>query len=234
MRASSCSSSESATIFSKTWLTLTTRSVHRSRSYHCSGNPQCCLLLATETIVHPGYNLRNDLVVVLAKVQTIARPGVKVILHVHAATNALSSAYRPVLLERPCAIDRRLVGAGRNRDIVCAAISLEAALALRTTAGVVGAVGFDDIVLDKGIASPAVDGKIAVTLRVEGAAVVDGANQESAFKDILQRTFDSHRPLPGFHPFPPTKLPVLRHVTEYLLPSPIVYTAEPPPSDHQE
>jgi hypothetical protein len=184
--------------------------------------------------VHLGYNIRNDLVVVLAKVETISRPGVKMVLHVHAATNALSSAYRPVLLERPCAINRRLVSAGRNRHIVCAAVSLEAALALRTTAGVVGAVGLDDIVLNKGIASPAVDGKIAITLRVEGTAVIDGANQKSAIEETLKRTFDSYRPVPGFHPFPPTKLPVLRHVTEYLLPSPIVYTAEPPPSDHQE
>jgi hypothetical protein len=161
------------------------RSVHRSRSYHCSGNPQCCLLLTIEDIVHSVYNLRNNLVVVLAKVHTIARPGVEMILHVHAATNALGSAYRPVLLERSCAIDRRLVGAGRNRDIVCAAVSLEATLALRTTAGVVGAVGFNNIVLDKGVSSPAVDGKIAVTLRIEGAAIVDGANQESAFEETL-------------------------------------------------
>lgn len=71
---------------------------------------------------------------------TVTRPGAEVVLHVHAASDTLGSANRPVLLKGPRAIDGRLVGAGRHGDIVSAAVSLEATLALRSAAGVVCAV----------------------------------------------------------------------------------------------
>jgi hypothetical protein len=102
------------------------------------------------------------------------------VLHVHATSNTLGGSYRPVLLEGPSAIDGRLIGTGGNRDIVGAAIGLEATLTLRTAAGVVGTVGFDHIVLDKRVASPAVHSKVAVTRGVERATVVDGASIWSA------------------------------------------------------
>jgi hypothetical protein len=120
-------------------------------------------------ITFGGY----DLVVVLPKVHAVAGPGVEVILHVYAATDTLSSANRPVLLEGPCAIDRRLVGAGRDGNVVGTTVGLEATLALSTAAGVVGTVRFDHVVLHKRVASPAVHREVAITLRVERATVID-------------------------------------------------------------
>jgi len=104
---------------------------------------------------------------------TISRPSVEVVLHIHTTTDTLSCANRPILLERPRAIDRRLVRTRGHRDVVCPTVCLEATLALRPAAGVVCAIGLNNVVLDEGIASPAVDGEVAVTLGVEGAAVVD-------------------------------------------------------------
>jgi hypothetical protein len=115
---------------------------------------------------------RHDLVVVLAQVQAVAGPSIEVILHVDAAADTLGGANRPVLLESAGSVDGGLVGTGGDRDIVCAAVGLEAALARGTAAGVVRAVLYERV------SSPAVDGEVAVALGVEGAAVVDGAEYE--------------------------------------------------------
>lgn len=115
----------------------------------------------------------------LAKVEAVACPGIKVSLHVDAAAHTLLGADRPVLLKGPLAIDGRLVVAGGDKDIICAAVGLERALALGAAAGVVGAVRFNDVVFNKRVASPAVDSEVAVTLGVEGATVVDGAEEIS-------------------------------------------------------
>lgn len=48
---------------------------------------------------------RNDLVVVRAKVEAIASPGVEVGLHVDGAADALVLADRPVLAEGPGTVD---------------------------------------------------------------------------------------------------------------------------------
>jgi hypothetical protein len=79
----------------------------------------------------------------------------------------------PILLKGPCSIDGGLVGTGGGGDVVGTAISLEAALALGSAAGVVGAVRLDHVVLHKRVAGPTVDGKVTVTLGVEGSAIVD-------------------------------------------------------------
>lgn len=100
----------------------------------------------------------NNLVIVLSQVHAILCPSVEMILHVHAAADALSCANRPVLLKGPCAVDGGLVGAGGHGNVIGAAVGLEAALALRTAARVVCAVGFDHVVLHKRVASPAIYG----------------------------------------------------------------------------
>jgi hypothetical protein len=134
----------------------------------------------------------------LSKVHAVPGPSIEVVLHVHATSDALGGAYGPeqslvtilhhkfpvgkldkevyvpVLLERARSINRRLVRARRSGNIVSTAVALEAAFALRPAAGIVRAVGFDDVVLDERVTSPAVDGEVAVTLRLEVAAVVDG------------------------------------------------------------
>jgi hypothetical protein len=98
-----------------------------------------------------------------------------VVLHVNRATYTLSLANRPVLLESPGTIDGGLIGAGRDVDVVVAAVGRDAALVRGARAGVVGPVAFDHVVLDERVAGPAVDGEVAVAGGREGAAVVDGA-----------------------------------------------------------
>lgn len=70
------------------------------------------------------------------------------VLHVHAATDALLGADGPVLLEGAGAVDRRLVGASGHGHVVGAAVSGDAAFALGAAAGVVCAVGLDHVVFD--------------------------------------------------------------------------------------
>jgi len=86
---------------------------------------------------------RNDLVVVRAKVEAIASPGVEVGLHVDGAADALVLADRPVLTEGPGAVDGRLVGPGGDVDVVVAAVGGDAAKVLSTRAGVVGSEVLD-------------------------------------------------------------------------------------------
>lgn len=119
----------------------------------------------------------HNLVVMLAKVESIASPSIEVIRHGHATTNTLGSTDRPILLKGPCAVDGRLIGPSRNVDVVGTAIGRDAALVLGAAAWVVGTIGLNDVVFNQRVASPAVDSEVPVTARVEGAAVVDGANR---------------------------------------------------------
>jgi hypothetical protein len=82
---------------------------------------------------------RNNLVVVLAQVEAVASPSLEVVVHVDGATDTPVLADGPVLLESPGAVDRGLVGTGRDVDVVDAAVGREAALELGARAGVVGA-----------------------------------------------------------------------------------------------
>jgi hypothetical protein len=82
---------------------------------------------------------RNNLVVVLAQVEAVASPSLEVVVHVDGATDTPVLADGPVLLESPGAVDRGLVGTGRDVDVVDAAVGGEAALELGARAGVVGA-----------------------------------------------------------------------------------------------
>lgn len=118
---------------------------------------------------------RDNLVVVRAEVHAELRPRVEVVLHGDGAADALGGADGPVLLEGPRAVDGGLVRARRDVDVVGAAVGRDGALELAAAAGVVRAVGLDDVVLDQGVAGPAVDGEVAVALRAERTSVVDGA-----------------------------------------------------------
>jgi hypothetical protein len=147
-------------------------------------------------------------------------PRVEVVLHVDRATDTLVLADRPVLLERPGAVDAGLVVAGAHEDVILVAVGIECALVLSLAAGIVRAVRLDDIVLDERVAGPAIDGQVAVALGVEVTTVVDRATGCQYFLDITclsgksdQQGHKTYRPVPGFQPLPPTKLPVLRHLT---------------------
>lgn len=91
---------------------------------------------ATAALVTLG---RDDLVVVLAQVEAVASPSLEVVVHVDGAADTLVLANGPVLLEGPGAVDRGLVGTGRDVDVVDAAVGREAALELGAGGGVVGA-----------------------------------------------------------------------------------------------
>jgi len=80
---------------------------------------------------------------VRAKVEAVARPSVEVVLHVDRAADTLGLADRPVLAESLGAVNAGLVGAGRDVDVVVAAVGGEAAKVRSAGAGVVGAVGLD-------------------------------------------------------------------------------------------
>ena len=109
----------------------------------------------------------------LAQLHTVLSPRVEVSLHVDGSTHTLLLANRPVLVKGPSTVDGWLVVAGGQRDIVSAAVTGDGSLPLSTRAWVVCAVRFDNVVLYQGVASPAIDSKVSVTLRVEGSAVVD-------------------------------------------------------------
>jgi len=70
---------------------------------------------------------------------------------------------RPELLEGLDAVDRRLVDTDGSDDVVLAAVAGDGTLLHSRGDGVVGAVGFDNVVLDQGVASPAIDGEVAVS-----------------------------------------------------------------------
>lgn len=118
---------------------------------------------------------RHNLIIMASQGHSLLCPRIKVILHIDTPATALSLANAPVLLERAGAVDAGLVDARAERNVVGAAVGGDGSLALRVGGRVVGAVGFDDVVFDEGVACPAVDGEVTVSLRGEGAAVVDGA-----------------------------------------------------------
>jgi hypothetical protein len=79
----------------------------------------------------------DDLVVVVAKVHTLAGPGVEVSLHVDRSAGALVLTNRPVLLKGLSSIDGWLVGTGRLGDLVGRAVSSQGTLVLGLGGGVV-------------------------------------------------------------------------------------------------
>lgn len=116
----------------------------------------------------------NNLVVVGTKPHALAGPGIEVSLHVDRAGRALVLTNRPILLKGPGAINGWLVGAGRLSDLVGRAVRGDGTLVLGLRRGVVGAEVLDNVVLNKRVASPAVDGEVGVTVVVVGTGVGDG------------------------------------------------------------
>jgi len=116
----------------------------------------------------------DNLVVVLTKVQSISAPGIEMVLHVDRSSSTLALTDRPVLLEGAGSIDRWLVNTGGDVDVVASAISRKATLVLSAAAWVVCSKVLDDIVLDKWVAGPAINGEVAISLWAERTTVVDG------------------------------------------------------------
>jgi hypothetical protein len=91
-------------------------------------------------------------------------PRIKVVLDSNRSTNALALPNRPELLERSGTIDRWLVGSGSLEDIVCAAVARDGALLLSSRRRVVRAICLHNVVLDQGVASPAIERNVGVLI----------------------------------------------------------------------
>lgn len=116
----------------------------------------------------------KDHVVVSTQGQTGLSPSIEVVLDGDAATDTVVLADGPVLIEGRRALNGRRVFTSGLVNLVGAAVALDTANLGGTAGGVVVAVTLDDVVLDKWVLGPAVEGEIAVAARVEIAAVGDG------------------------------------------------------------
>jgi hypothetical protein len=113
-------------------------------------------------------------VVVRSELLTGLGPSIKVVLRSNSTTDTLNGPHRPELLEGRRAVDRRLVDAGSLIDIISSAIRLNRALLRRSGRRVVRAIRLNDVVLDKGIARPAIERNVAVDASgIPGPRVVD-------------------------------------------------------------
>lgn len=111
----------------------------------------------------------NNLVVVLRpQVHAVGSPGIEVSSNIDGSAGAVVLADGPVLME-----GRELVVADCLKDVVCASINGDGALEDRRGRGVVRPQALHDVVLDKGVSGPAVDGEVAVADGAKGSRVGD-------------------------------------------------------------
>ena len=117
----------------------------------------------------------DDLVVVLTtKGHSITSPSVEMARNVDTAANRSSGGFlwvpdTPELLECSRTVDGRSVVSPGGKYVVPTAITCDGALQLCSGRRVVRAVRLDDIVLDENIASPTVDGQVAIIVGVVGS-----------------------------------------------------------------
>lgn len=111
----------------------------------------------------------------LTELHALGGPGVEVGLHVDGAGAALVLADGPVLVEGLGAVDGGLVDTLGLRNLVGRAVRGDGALDAGGRGRVVGTEVLNNVVLDKGVAGPAVDRKVGVTLGAVGTGVGDGA-----------------------------------------------------------
>lgn len=118
---------------------------------------------------------RDDLIVMISvDIQTGVAPGVKVTARLHGAAGPLVDADRPVLVKGPYAVDARRVVTSALAEPVGATVAGHRTQGRGIGRRVVGAEVLDDVVLDKGVAGPAVDGEVAVPVGLVRARVLDG------------------------------------------------------------
>lgn len=100
-------------------------------------------------------------------------PRVEVVGNRHRAARAMVAAHRPVLVKGGRSDNGRLVHPLRPVDVVDAAVGRHLAQLGGAGRWVVRAKVLDDVVLDQGVARPAVDGEVAVAVGVVAAREVD-------------------------------------------------------------
>lgn len=110
-----------------------------------------------------------------AKVEASFGPGVEMGRDIDGASRALITTNGPVLLEGLGSVNRRSVGPGGLIEVVGRAINGNLTLLRGAGRGVIGTEVFNDIILNERVSSPAIDSKIAITVRFISAGVVDGS-----------------------------------------------------------
>ena len=87
------------------------------------------------------------------------------------AAGALVLAHGEVLVERSSSLDGWGVGAGSFVNIVHTAIGSDSAKVGASRARVVGTVGLNNVVLNKGVRGPPIQSDQAITTGADGASV---------------------------------------------------------------
>ncbi len=118
---------------------------------------------------------RHNCIIMAPQLHAILRPLIEMRLGGHRAAHPLLLSHRPELLERPGALNRRLVDPRARKYFVLAFLRREVALGRPRLVGCQVGVGFDDVVLDQGVACPAVDGEIPRTGGIVRTGVFDGS-----------------------------------------------------------
>jgi len=128
----------------------------------------------TAKVTFGGYDLEAML---RAQLQSIFLPSVKVACRaddaVYVGSAPRGSTDTPECFECLGAVDRRLVDTGKSDDIVLAAVADDGTFLHPSRAGVVSTEGIHDIVLDKGVTSPTIDGEGAVSVWQETSRIAD-------------------------------------------------------------
>jgi len=153
------------------------RSRSSSRGRETSGRGSGCGASVNSDIGRAATEVSlggDDLVVELrAQLHPSGGPRVEVVPDRDGPAAPVCLADGPELVERRSADDRGLVYALRLEDLVNGAVGSETALERGTGGRVVSAEVLDDVVLNERALCPAVDGQIAVAVRVVGAAERD-------------------------------------------------------------
>lgn len=111
------------------------------------------------------------------ELQAELSPGVEVVGSSDSTRRTLVLTDAPVLVKGSGTRDGGLVSTDTLVDIVDRTVSGDGTHVLEPAAGVVCAVGLEDVVLDEGVLAPAVDGEVRVTLGRVGALEVDVAGR---------------------------------------------------------
>ena len=116
---------------------------------------------------------RHNLVVVGSKTHSERSPGLEVVGSSDSSAGALGTTDGPVLIECSSARDGRLVNLLVGVDVVDGSIAGNSSLQGHAASGVVGAIAFQNVVLDEGAGGPAIDSEVRITRWIEGSREVD-------------------------------------------------------------
>jgi hypothetical protein len=118
---------------------------------------------------------RHHDIVVASQSHIPLRPLIEMRLGRYRSSDPLLGPHRPILLKGPRPLDRRLVHARALEYLKGALVGGEVALGGPRLVGREVAVRVEDVVLDQGVARPAVHAEVARACGVVGASVLDGA-----------------------------------------------------------